>query len=148
MSAIPKNRWLPEKTWQLMLASMPIPCVDAICRNDNGEFLFGWRAISPYKYSWALPGGRVLRGEDKLVAVKRHLRAYGIKAKRLRQLGTFSYNFDFRCDLSTAYVVDVESGPTKTGQEFSRFEWKKEIPKNRVSGMYRKMFRALDGRAP
>jgi ADP-ribose pyrophosphatase YjhB (NUDIX family) len=147
MSAVPGNRWLPEKTWKLMLASMPIPCVDAICVNDKGEILFGWRVIAPYKYCWALPGGRILRGEDPLVAVRRHLRTYGIKAKKLRQLGTFSSNFGWRCDVSTAYVVNVLSGPTKTRQEFSWFEWKKDIPKNRLAGVYRKMFRALHGEA-
>ena len=122
-----------------MLASMPIPCVDLICVNSNDEILYGWRVIPPYKNRWALPGGRILRGESPEQAAARQLKECGIKAKRLYQNGVFSVNFPSgRCDIVTSFIAEGASNPSSFGKDFSRFMWSLDIPK-KTGDNYRRM---------
>lgn len=130
--------WLPETTWKLMLASMPIPCTDILCVNEKSQILLGWRIIPPYKNVWAVVGGVIRRGEHPEVAAKRHLRTYGIKVDALKPIGVFQNHCRLRHNISVAYLGTGATTPTKLDMEFSRFQWFDDPPKN-MGGMYLKM---------
>ena len=49
--------WMPEKLWRQVLAHIPIPCVDVILENSNGEVSLGWRRIPQYANVWVLLEG-------------------------------------------------------------------------------------------
>ena len=120
---------------------MPIPCVDVICVNDKKEILYGWRIIPPYKNVWALVGGRIFRDEKPTDAVRRNLKAHGIEADELIMNGVFSANFGWRHDISISYVATKSTEPKRLGSEFSRFDWRSEVP-SRIGAMYRRMIEA------
>jgi ADP-ribose pyrophosphatase YjhB (NUDIX family) len=130
--------FLPESTWKIMLASMPIPCIDVICVNRKQEILYGWRVIPPYKNVWALIGGRIFKGEKPTDAARRNLKTHGIEADKLILNGVFSVNFKWRYDISISYVATNSTEPTNLGSEFSKFDWRSDIP-DRIGGMYRRM---------
>ena len=64
------NNHLPEKFYQDVLSSIPVPCVDAIIIYKN-KFLLGKRINEPAKGKWWLIGGRIHKGETMKKAVKR-----------------------------------------------------------------------------
>jgi len=126
--SVPINKRLPEKVWKLMLQSMPIPCVDLICINDNGEILWGWRRIPPLNNRWALLGGRIIRGESPLETAQRQAKHYGISYQKLMLNGIFSWNSKARCDVTINFVALGARGNGCPREEFTKLEWKKEIP--------------------
>ncbi len=130
--------WLPKHTFEMILKSMPIPCVDLVCVNNHRETLYGWRLIKPYKHVWAFPGGRILKGEAPLTAAKRHLAKYGIKFDMIKLNGVFNANFPSRSDISISFIVTGATRPKTFGKEFSRFVWK-QTPPRKLGGIYRRM---------
>ena len=54
---------IPEETYRCIVDTMPILCVDAIIRNDQGQVLLVKRTNEPLKGEWWVPGGRVYKGE-------------------------------------------------------------------------------------
>lgn len=79
---------IPSDLYKKILAVMPIPCVDVIvaCR---GKFLLGKRKNKPAQGEWWFVGGRVLKGERLLRAVRRHVRTEtGITTMKIEKLLT------------------------------------------------------------
>ena len=137
--------WLPKKTWELMLASMPIPCTDVVCLNDRNEILLGWRIIPPYKNSWATVGGVILRNEHLETAARRHLQKHGVTVKRLEFNGVFANNCGWRTNISITYLGYGATEPVDGGQEFSKFRWFAKPPK-RMGVFYQKMIAQAGGK--
>ena len=136
-------RRLSEKQWKNMMRWMPIPCVDIILRKQ-GRILVGFRAIRPYRNAWALPGGRILKGEDPVEAVRRNLNEIGVSAEVRRFVGVFSVRFpnhpQKRHDIALCYECEWRRGEPKPTPELTRFKWiRPDQARAGVGGNYRKM---------
>ena len=131
--------WLSKKAWELVVEKMSIPCVDMIFQHCNGSILFGWRLIKPYNNVWALPGGRMLRGESLVRCASRIGDEYGLSFKELYLTGVFPINFGWRSDVPTCLTARQVSGtPCVDGFEFSKFSWR-HIPPSRTGKNYCRM---------
>ena len=125
-----KKTRLSDSEWRKIKASMPIPCVDMILENKGGKVLLGWRLILPYRNVWALPGGRVLIGENLTDTSRRILGEYHVSPGALYLVGVFPVNFTTRSDISICLASRNHVGePNPDGHEFSRFKWCGRLPK-------------------
>jgi ADP-ribose pyrophosphatase YjhB (NUDIX family) len=125
----PTRSWLSEKSWNYIVKTMSIPCVDMIFQRQDGSILFGWRLIKPYGNVWALPGGRILRGENLLQCAARIGKEYGLSFERLYLNGVFPINFQRRVDIPICLAARQVSGdPLVDDFEFSKFIWRKNPP--------------------
>jgi ADP-ribose pyrophosphatase YjhB (NUDIX family) len=61
---------IPVRLYRRILASVPIPCVDVVIVSQ-GRFLLCKRNQHPAKGKWWLVGGRIVKGETFVQAVKR-----------------------------------------------------------------------------
>jgi ADP-ribose pyrophosphatase YjhB (NUDIX family) len=133
------GEWIPEHVWRQVKRSIPIPCLDVLLENPNGELLLGWRKITPYGNVWATPGGRVLRGENLRNAAHRILLEYGLTARNLFLVGVFPVKFPTRADVSICVASNKPSGhPVADGYEFSSFKWTRTVP-SKTGSNYAKM---------
>jgi len=131
--------WVPDELWEQVKRHLPIPCVDVIVENAKGEFLLGWRCIPPYRNVWALPGGRLLRGEKLETAVSRILAEYSLVANDLVLVGVFPMRFPRRSDVPICVAARYRAGePRPDGREFSRFRWSRSLPA-KLGANYRRM---------
>ena len=130
-NSIPKRHWMKEELWKETLMHVPIPCVDLILQHPNTqEFVIGYRKIAPYKNVWALPGGRMMFGEDLKKAAVRIAREYGMRFSELYLVGVFPVAFSFRSDVAIALASShVFGDPIPDGKEFSTFRWVRNAPK-------------------
>jgi len=132
-----------EGQWRNVVSWMPIPCVDVILEK-RGLILLGFRAITPYRNVWALPGGRILKNEKPESAVSRNLKEIGLSAGIERLVGVFSVRFpkhpQRRHDISLCYEAEWKNGEPKPTTELTRFKWTppSQLPTG-VGGNYRKM---------
>lgn len=134
-----RKDWIAESLWRQVKRHIPIPCVDVILENPRGEVLLGWREILPYKDVWALPGGRLFKGEKLVAAVKRILSQYSLSAGSLFLVGVFPIKFPSRSDVSICLASkQVKGDPRPDGYEFSRFRWADKLPP-RLGANYRRM---------
>ncbi len=136
---------LPEKVWEMVLQSIPIPCVDVIIARDF-EVLIGFRVIEPYRNVWALPGGRILKSESPEEAVRRTIKEIGIVADIQFFVGVFPIRFpkhpQKRYDIPLCYVTKWKKGKPRPTSELTRFSWvtPQNLPK-RIGRNYRKMIK-------
>lgn len=85
---------IPTETYEKIVDAIPILCVDAIIRNDKGEYLLVKRTNEPLKGEWWVPGGRVFKGELLEDAVKRKVKGeLGIDIKVLHPAGYYEDQF-------------------------------------------------------
>lgn len=130
---------MPNKLWNQVKHYMPIPCLDVILEDSEGKVLFGWRQIPPYRNVWALPGGRVGKGERLQVAAQRILAEYGLAAQDLFMVGVFPVRFPSRSDLTVCLAARGLKGEARPdGDEFSSFRWTTRLPSG-VGANYRRM---------
>ena len=133
------GEWMPDRLWNQVKRYMPIPCVDVIFEDSKGRILLGWRKIAPYRNVWALPGGRIYKGEPLQAAAKRILAEYGLAARELFLVGVFPIRFPSRSDLPVCVAARRPEGSAKAdGREFSRFRWTKRLPRG-LGTNYRRM---------
>ncbi len=131
--------WMPTRLWNQVKRYMPIPCVDVIVEDSRGGVLLGWRQILPYRNVWALPGGRVRKGERLQAAAERILAEYGLAARQLYLVGVFPIKFPSRSDLSVCLAAKHSTGEARPdGIEFSNFHWTRSLPR-RIGANYRRM---------
>jgi ADP-ribose pyrophosphatase YjhB (NUDIX family) len=97
------GRWIPQAEYDLILARVPIVCVDLIPLSGDQPPKIGLIERETYEggKGWCLVGGAVLRNESLTEAISRHLRA---------TLGE-----DFSIDPETLHLVDVIEYFTKPG---------------------------------
>jgi len=93
------DKWLSPNLWNALTKHMPIACVDMIFEREDRSILYGWRIISPYSRTWALPGGRLLHRENLIACAKRIAREYGLGFGNLYLVGVFPTTFSRRSDL-------------------------------------------------
>jgi ADP-ribose pyrophosphatase YjhB (NUDIX family) len=139
MSSLSVDEWMPNRLWSQVKRYMPIPCVDVIVENSSGAVLLGWRRILPYRNVWALPGGRVGKGERLQAAAERILVEYGLVARNLFLVGVFPIKFPSRSDLSVCLATNHSKGEVRPdGVEFSHFCWTRSLPR-RTGANYKRM---------
>lgn len=63
--------FIKENIYRKIMENVIIVCVDLLCINNNGEILLGLRNNSPLKDIYYLPGWRIFKYENILVAAKR-----------------------------------------------------------------------------
>jgi|APSaa5957512622_1039677.scaffolds.fasta_scaffold40349_1 colanic acid biosynthesis protein WcaH len=93
---------------------MPIPCVDIIVVDKDGQVLLARRTNEPAKGEWWFPGGRVHYLETRLAAATRKLREEcGLEASNFFELGVFdviverSDNGDKLHAITSLFVAEV-----------------------------------------
>ena len=133
------SEWIPDHVWRQVKRSIPIPCVDILLENSSRELLLGWRKITPYGNVWAMPGGRLLRGESIQDAAHRILLEYGLTTRNLFLVGVFPVKFPSRADVSICVASNKPAGKaTVDNYEFSSFKWFKKLP-SRTGANYVRM---------
>ena len=134
-----KIQWMPDHIWNLVRRYVPIPCIDVLLENSEGETLLGWRRIPPYRNVWALPGGRLLKGERLEAAASRILADYDLSARQFFQVGVFPIRCPSRSDVSVCIAGLSPMGKAiPDGREFSSFRWTKQLPP-KLGTNYRRM---------
>ena len=143
---------IPPKLWKKILASIPIACVDVIVYrtvNRKRLVLLGYRMIPPYHDCWALPGGRMIKGESLRDTVNRQLQEIGLRPTgNYNLVGVYPVNFKHRSDitisLSTQLRSREEPRPTK---ELVRYAWRPlgHLPV-RIGSNYKAMLRDFKDR--
>jgi ADP-ribose pyrophosphatase YjhB (NUDIX family) len=144
MSSLARKRktlkgWMPDKLWSEVKRHLPIPCMDVLLENSRGEVLLGWRQIPPYKHVWALPGGRVGKGERLQATARRILAEYGLAAREFYLVGVFPMKFPTRSDFPVCVAATYPLGEASPDyMEFSSFYWTRQLPKG-LGANYRRM---------
>lgn len=127
------THWIPDDEWRTIVANVPIVSVDLVIRCDGGVLL-GRRTNEPAKGNWFVPGGRVLKGEERLEAVHRVAEEeLDIEVEIVESLGAFEHRYESsdivgvesKHYLASGYVVDVLSGqpdPDNQHDEFRVFQ--------------------------
>lgn len=144
---VKRRKDIPDSLWKRILASTPIPCVDIIIHkrfNDDVRVLLGYRKIYPYNDCWALPGGRIIKGESLRDTADRQMTEIGLRPSSDYDLvGVYPVNFSRRSDvsicLSTRAAFRQEPRPTK---ELARYTWRQlnDLP-TRLGSNYRRMLK-------
>ena len=130
---------MSNRLWNQVKENISIPCVDIILENRHGEVLLGWRRIEPYSHVWALPGGRLLKGERLQSAARRILSEYALSASDFYLVAVFPINFPTRSDLTVCLASRRFLGMAKPDSfEFSSFRWANRLPK-RIGANYKRM---------
>jgi ADP-ribose pyrophosphatase YjhB (NUDIX family) len=136
------SEWIPEHVWRQVKRCIPIPCVDVLLENSDGEMLLGWRKISPYVNVWATPGGRMFRGESLRNATHRILGEYGLRAHNLFLVGVFPVKFPTRADFTICVASNRPAGiAVADGHEFSSFKWTRKVPSKTGANYVKMMLR-------
>lgn len=130
---------MPDGLWNQVKRYMSIPCVDVLLEDSRARVLLGWRQILPYRNVWALPGGRIGKGERLQTAARRILAEYGLSARELFLVGVFPIRFPIRSDLTVCIAAKYLKGQARAdGIEFSSFQWTRQLPR-RLGANYRRM---------
>lgn len=89
----PISKPIPEKVYRTIHRFLPVVCVDLVVTDKRRTgFLLVKRANDPEKGRWWFPGGRLLKNEKLLHAVKRKLREEtGLRGTAKKILGVHEY---------------------------------------------------------
>ena len=109
--------WIEDKLYEQIKSSVPIPCVDLVVGNTDGELLLIKRVNEPAKGHWWFPGGRVRHGELRAdAAVRKLAEECQLFASEIHELGTFDVLLPltwggFSHAISTVYEVKIQREP-------------------------------------
>lgn len=106
-------RPIPPDEYGIIAEHVPVVSVDLLVHHDGGLVL-GKRQYEPAKDTWFVPGGSVLKGEDRRQAVHRvALEELGCDVTIEQKLGVYDHFYDAAASdgveskqyLATAYIV-------------------------------------------
>jgi len=138
LKKIPSDKWLDGELWSKVKLRLPIATLDIIFERD-GNVLYGYRRIPPYRNVWAFIGGRILFGEGLSDTIRRISSEYGMKVDKAYLIGVFPITFKTRSDIAIAVAAPDSYGePHVDNYEFSSFVWL-NIPPKRLGSNYRRM---------
>jgi len=135
-----KNK-ISNDLYKQILENMPICCIDMVIYHED-KILLILRNQNPEKGKWWLPGGRILKGESLIEAVKRKTKEEtGLEVDIIRFLGVEEYkskktNFE---DIKTGthsivnvYLVEPIGGKqeVKINKTCSDYKWINKIEEN------------------
>lgn len=85
---------IPNELYKQILENMPICCVDIVVSHE-GKVLLIHRKEEPAKDKWWVVGGRILKGEKLVDAVKRKVREEtGLNVEIKKRVGTYELIFE------------------------------------------------------
>jgi ADP-ribose pyrophosphatase YjhB (NUDIX family) len=144
---VKREKTIPSELWKHILHSMPIACVDLIIHRPVKRdtcVLLGLRKIYPYNDRWALPGGRIIKGESLRQTADRQLHEIGLRPTGDCMLvGVYSTNFRHRSDISICLSTCLPSPQElQRTKKLVRYVWRHldDLP-SRVGSSYKKMLR-------
>lgn len=143
-----KVKWAPKEIFDQILEWSVIPTIDLILEVEDRGIILVKRTIAPYKSQWALPGLRMLKGENINDTIQRiAFDEVGVKlGNKFDKLIIGQYVGKFttehhRQDLSTGYYIKLPPDIiiTLNSKHFSDSVFvnsENEIPKS-IGAMYR-----------
>lgn len=124
---------IPQKLYDSIKRTMPILCVDIQVFNKNGEFLLVKRKNNPLLGQYHFLGGRVIKGENLIQAVKRKAKEEsGLRVSGISFVGYSDYKYKTKDGLlhtPTLTFSCLGSGKVKLDKQSSNFMWTKKLPK-------------------
>jgi ADP-ribose pyrophosphatase YjhB (NUDIX family) len=128
---------LSQEDYDLIFSKVPRLCVDIVIKTKEGVLLT-LRDIEPYKGEWHLPGGRVMKHEPLIDAVKRIAKAEtGFDIEIEKNLGVMEFLYEPQekyaiHTVSVAFLTHPISGTLKTDWQGSEGRYFKELPENTI----------------
>lgn len=120
---------IPRKTYSKIIENMPIPCVDAVITHGQ-KFLLGKRNNRPVRNSWWLIGGRILKNETLVNALKRKItEETGLVPKKIEFVTVTETVFpdsEFGHPVHTInslFLVEVEQESVSPDIQHSELKW-------------------------
>ena len=128
---------IPFEDFKKIMSKMPIVCIDGVIVNEKGEYLLVKRKYEPLKGEYWVPGGRLLKNEKLVDAIKRKVKQeVGIKVKVEKILGFFEYVFEktrlnvpdgFHA-ISFIFLLTPLEQKIILDKQSSDWKWSKELP--------------------
>jgi ADP-ribose pyrophosphatase YjhB (NUDIX family) len=142
---IKSQGFAPKQIFDQILEWTVIPTFDLLIEYGDKGVILVKRKIAPYKNQWALPGLRMLKGEnidDTLTRIAKLEVGIKINPKEKRLLGQFVGKFSTennRQDISTGYLVKVtDKEPIILNEKhFSAYSISNQIPDRNIGAMYK-----------
>jgi colanic acid biosynthesis protein WcaH len=128
---------LSNEDYKKFLGAMPIVCVDCMVENEAGEYLLVKRKNEPLKGEFWVPGGRVLKNEKLIDAVKRKMKEeIGVEVDIIENVGFFEEFFEKTeqnafggvHSISVVYRVKPRSKKIKLDDQSAEWGWFKDVP--------------------
>jgi colanic acid biosynthesis protein WcaH len=117
---------MPQKEFEHIAELMPMPCVNAIIKNEWSESLLLKRKNPPMKGEWWVVGGIIRKGESIEEALKRKIEEEtAFKNYRItRLIGVYSSVYKERHCIEINIAVDVSGRPVpQLNWEHSDYRW-------------------------
>ena len=128
---------LPIETYRMIVGSVPIMCVDCVIYKD-GKILLVRRNNQPLKGRYWTPGGRVLKGEKLVDAVKRKVKEEtGLTIKPISVVGFYEdfykkneLGLDMVHTTSIVFAASYVKGKVKLDSQSKGYRWANKLPKD------------------
>lgn len=131
MNEEPSNQKpIPLDEWETIVRNVPLISVDLVILYQDGVLL-GLRENEPAKGKWFVPGGTVLKNEQRTDAVHRVAQEeLGVDVLIERRIGTFEHFYqtseiegvDSKHYLATAFVVTAENEEISPDEQHSQIQ--------------------------
>jgi colanic acid biosynthesis protein WcaH len=126
--------FLSAEEYKKILELTPVATVDFVIVHE-GAFLLGKRKNKPAEGQWWVPGGRIMKGEKQLVALKRKLKEEtGMSPASVKFVGVFDAIFPDSAfgpsthSITNLYLVKPKSiKPLGLDSQHNEFGWFKKI---------------------
>jgi colanic acid biosynthesis protein WcaH len=123
---------IPDSAYSQIVHTMPIPCVDMVVVDDEGNVLLMKRTNEPAKGQWWFPGGRIHFLETRFQAAVRKLKAEcNLVADQMIELGTYDVFVDSASEkdkmhgVTTLFCARVAShDDLNLDSQSSEFDWR------------------------
>ncbi len=124
--------FIRKELYNVILESLPIPCIDLLVKNKKGEILLIKRKNEPQKDEWWVPGGRVLYGERREDAAKRKLyEECLLTGENCKQIACFEFIFEKPANkkyhnIVTLFEVTVDDAEQRVilDEQSEEYSWK------------------------
>lgn len=128
---------LPTEVYKMIVGSIPIMCVDCVIYKD-GKVLLVKRGNQPLKNRYWTPGGRVLKGEKLVDAVKRKVKEEtGLTIKPISVVGFYEdfykkneLGLDMVHTTSIVFAASYVKGKVKLDSQSKGYRWANKLPKD------------------
>jgi len=121
---------IPSRLYKQILASTPIPSVEAMILKNN-SLLFLKRKNNPAKGEWWFPGGRIRKGETfKETLLRKVKEETSLNVEIIKFVGVYNRIFPERHDIAIVFLCRCFDDKVVLSAEHSEHKFFKEIPNN------------------